>query len=175
MQLLDDYIAYFKNIAVNHLDLIHSDTEGQETFSAIYPEEMLGDFRNKMKHQAITLHALKYSFSITDPQCPMVNRLGGFIVMGYSKRGDFAGKSEMESTCERILLEIMIRIQADSKNGHPLFNGSQNRLTDVRAQPYSNKATGQYSGFVVTFPMITNIDFVHADVGWKDGGLTPLP
>lgn len=179
MQYVSDFVDYLKNLAVTHPDILHQDTEGQEAFSAIYIDELLGDFRNKMKPQAITLHAVRYSFNVLDINCPETKRMIGFIVMGFANKGDFSGRMTMESTVEKILLQILLRMQADSKNGHPLFNYSQDILKDISVQPYELKVSPQYSGWIVTLPIHTNIDFTNDQTLWTDkgsnDGLTPIP
>jgi len=168
MTYLSDYVAYFADLATRHPDLLHVDTDGQRAFSAIYIEEILGNFRNKMKPQGYTLHAIRYTSEGRDNANNYKNlaRQGGFIVMGYAKKTDYAARIEVESTCERIALEIIAKICDDSAAGHPVFKYSLNR-PNFSMQPLDgNAATTDYCGFTVFFDFIVPNTVCTDAVNW---------
>lgn len=168
MTYLADYVNYFEDLAKRHPDLQHVDADKERAFSAIYVEEMLGNFRNKLKPQGYTLHAIRYTTEGRDNAQNYKNlaRQGGFIIMGYAKRTDYAQRIAVESACERIALEIIAKMCDDSAAGHPVFKYSLNRPS-FSMQPLDGSTTAiDYCGYTVFFDFIVSNTVCTANVNW---------
>lgn len=168
MTYLSDYIAYFENLAAKHPDILHSNTDKERAFSAIYVEEMLGHFRNKIKPQGYTLHAIRYTTEGRDNATNHKNvlRQGGFIIMGYADKTDYAKRIEVETKCERIAYEIVAKMCDDSNAGHPVFKYSLNRPNFTMQPLDGNSPNSNYCGYTVFFDFIIPNTVCTADVNW---------
>jgi hypothetical protein len=176
--LLEDYIEYFKNIAVTHPDLLHEDDLGKRIF-ALTIEQALSNFRSGFKEKGFYMRPILYTYSVEGNKAddPRKKPMGGFIVARYHRPGKFEEYIEALSQSERIVDDILERINADSLNGHPLFYGSQDTLTDIEITPSPYSGDVNYSGWLCTFTFhnFFRACLEHPDSpAWTDGGLTPF-
>lgn len=180
MILNDTYRKYFKHQAVHHPDLQHDDASGQRVFEVIDVEEALADFRSISTPKGYLMRLINYTYQIgmndgADAQ-KYIN--GGFIIAKYHshRRDGEDGFNTAMLQSEKIVDEIIEKMVADSRNGHPLFNRSLDTVNSINVQPKIYTGDSGYSGWICTFN-ISNYwrnCITHADApAWTDNGQTP--
>ena len=116
MPNFSDLIQYFENIARNHVDIRHSDSE--KHFFRMEIEEVIGGInRTDVKFPLLILEA--YSFSLSDSRSDnlLKNRSGAFILLDHiSDPSDFDQIHEKWDNLEQIGTEIAIRLKHDKQS-----------------------------------------------------------
>ena len=110
-----DLVAYFEQIARNHKDIRHTDSE--KHFFRFELEEMLTGMRSKINYPALVLEG--YDFEFTDEKSDNVHkRLNcAFMILGkVTDKGDFDLIHDLWDRLEEIGDEIIIRILSDKRS-----------------------------------------------------------
>lgn len=176
----DYYVAYFKHQAENHPDLLHSDAVGSRVFQVVSVDEAMGDFRTGAKEKATIMRLLNYTYVISDRGQTEVRKYlqGGFIIASYysNKAGGTDAYLAALAKSEKIADEIIEKMIADSKAGHPLFHRSLDSRQQITVSPVTDTGDGTYTGWLVLFDFyeywrncITSEDAP----AWLDDGVTP--
>ncbi len=179
-QYLSDAVDYFKNLCVQHPDLLHSETSGQRVFEVSAYEAAFGDFRTGAQEKAYFVRFIlpTLRFERSGDNARKMYQAGLMFGKYYSTREDEkTAKVEAWSDAERVADDFMARMVADSRNGHPLFFGSIDN-------PENLKVTGDFldvqgdGSFAAVLYMFDFGNFRCLDPGgagyaaWEDGGLT---
>ena len=176
----DTYRLYFKHQAENHPSLAHQDLTGERVFQMIGVEEALGDFRTGVKEKAFIMRLLNYNYSIGDAGEHETKKFleGGFIIARH-----FSGRAvgtadyyEAMDDSEQVVDEVIEKMLADSRNGHPLWYHSLDSRQNIRVNPRAYTGDASYAGWLVTFSWSNRFrDCITSDdaPAWIDGGLTP--
>lgn len=177
MIFIDTYRKYFEWQAENHPALLHSDT--RRVFQMVGIEEAMGDFRTGAKEKDFILRGINYYYTIGDDGGHETRKYatGGFIVAKYfSNRNDLKGMNDALAASEQVMDEIIEKIIADSKNGHPLWGYSLNSRQQFAVQDALYVGDGCYAGRRCIFPFnnFWRNCITHADApAWLDDGVTP--
>ena len=166
---IDDYVKYFEEIAINHVEICHESAHGKQAFFRMNVQEVFGAWRTAIREKSIALIAVEYisqTKGITDQQVYSA-RQGGFLVVGHHKK-DATEQLAILAKTERIAHEIINRIVHHSKNGHPLFNCSISDWNNFNLEPRYNEPDGNYAGWFVTFNFMTAITTCVRQSSWKD-------
>jgi len=179
-QYLSDAVDYFKNLCVQHPDLLHSETSGERVFEVKAYEAAFGDFRTGGQEKAFfvrfILPTIVYAKSGNNAR--KVYKAGLMVGKYYSTREDEkTAKVEAWSAAERVADDFMARIVADSRNGHPLFFNSIDNPENlgVEGDFLDNQGDGSFAAVLYFFDFS---NFRCLDAGgdefaeWLDGGLT---
>lgn len=179
MRFNDYYRKYFEWQAINHPALGHDPATGDRIFQVIDIEESFGDFRTGAKEKSYLMRLLNYTYSISLEAHETHKILeGGFLVARYySPRTDGAdGYFQAMADAEKVMDEIIEKMIADSRNGHPLFYHQLNRNQDIMVQPIRYTGDVSYCGWRCIFAFrqfwrdcITS----NEAPAWTDGGVTP--
>jgi hypothetical protein len=181
MKFFDLYVNYFKHQAESHPALRHNDAIGQRVFAVISVDEALGDFRAGLKPKSYLMRLLEYSYRVSDSGNHEVVKMheGGFLVAHYhsAREGGSAAYFEAMSKSEKVLDEIIEKMIADSRAGHPLFYYSLDSKQDFKVSPHGYVGDSTYAAWVCTFTFkrywpncITRPDAP----AWLDDGETPF-
>lgn len=177
MQLYNNYVDYFRNIAATHPWIIHQATIGNKAF-CISIEEALTSFRTNIREKGYFMRLIQYTYTIDDnkSQNSLKHLMGGFIIAKHHKKDDFDDMVDAIANSERIVDEIVERMVADSRNGHPLFYHNFDRPENVSVNPW-HYPVDSYSGWICTFEISNFFRNCITDPkapAWTDGGLTPF-
>ena len=116
MANFSDLIEYFKNIARNHVDIGHSDSE--KHFFRMEIEEVLGGInRSDVAYPLLILEG--YSFSLSDNKSDnlLKDRSGAFILLDHvPDPSDFDKIHENWDHLEEIGTDIAIRLKHDKQS-----------------------------------------------------------
>ena len=176
MNLLSEYVKYFKYQCEIHPKILHKDDVGDRCFAVIDIEEALGEFRTASKEKGVMFRAIIPFWNLPDEYSgnSRVAVQGGFIVAKYhsSRETDSVEFIRAMDESKEIALDFAEKMVADSQNGHPLFHYSINSIQHLNwnAQPRTNIGDGSYSGYLCTFTFQThfrNCLAMHDDENWK--------
>lgn len=180
MAFFSNYVAYFKHQAQTHPDLLHLDTNGNKIFAVIDQQAAVGDFRSGAKEKGFILRLIEPGGGAEGDANPLVTPLGGFIIARYHAprlTGDADQTAAMDAAW-RVGMDIIVKMLADSQNGHPLFKYSINTpaMLNLQWQPRLFVGDTAYAGWLFTFKWKLSLNTcIGAPSGtvWTDGGLTP--
>lgn len=170
------YRNYFKHLCTIHPSLLHSEDVGQQVFQLASLEEALGNTRSVNVEKGFMFTLIQPTFRLIDNEGDQVRQLleGGFVMAKhYSLRQEGSVEYiDAIDECEAIVLDIVTKIVADSRAGHPLFYFSANNINDLKwtAQPVSNVGDGTYAGWLCLFEFNTsyvNCLDAHTSEAWK--------
>lgn len=179
MKNIQLYYDYWQHQAESHVDLQHSEADGSRVFEVITIDDALGDFRSGVKKQDFIFRLIKYYFTVGQNEHQISKELnGGFIVAKwYNPREGKEARFAAEVAAERVMNEMIEKMIADSKNGHPLFDHYFDAPQNIRVQNVENTGDGSYTGWMCIYAadqFFSNCTEPSA-ARWADGGLTPLP
>lgn len=180
MYFSDLYIAYFKHQAVNHPDLLHDDAVGSRVFEVITVEEALGDFRTAVAEKNYIMRLMHYTYNVGDRGLNEVRKYiqGGFIIAHYhSDKAGTVTQLEAMALAEKVVDEIIEKMIADSKAGHPLLYHSLDSKQDITVSPVMYVGDNSYSGWMCLFNIYNwwRDCITHEDApAWLDDGVTPF-
>ena len=108
-----DIIAYFKQLATEHIAIGHSESE--KHFYRFELEEVLSGL-GKVNYPALILEGYRYGLTDNKSDNVLKNRSGAFIILGQLKDiGDFDTMHELWDSQEEICDDIIARIKADKR------------------------------------------------------------
>jgi hypothetical protein len=177
--ILTDYINYFRHQATTHPLLLHSDVLGQRVFEVVEFNAAWEAFRTSVKEKDFVMR-LALPTGATDGEVDsQLEMYGAFLIARF-----WAVRDADADECTRALAEsleiasqIVSKMMADSRAGHPMFEYGSNTAAalDARFTPRMWTGDANYAGYWVTFK-IRNIWNTCADAAplWTDGGLTPF-
>lgn len=172
------YRDYLLHQAVNHPDLQHQ-PEKDKVFEMMSIEEAVGDFRTTIKEKGFIMRGIHYTYSISDKNADAMKQLTcGFVIAKYhsSRTGGKEAFQQVLVDTEKVVDEIVEKMIADSKNGHPLFYYSLNTAQNVSVIPKVSAGEVGYSGWLCTFRIANHWRncIKHTDAPqWADDGKTP--
>lgn len=183
MVFLSDIVEYFAYLCTQHPELLHADTTGARVFEVRDLDNAFGALRTGMKEKdfavRLVLPSVEYRSEANNARKAYQF---GLLVAKYHGRRDMADSDLIEaiSDSERVAEDFLERIVSDSRNGLPLFGGSVDQVSDLKAtlEVVTPLFDGSYSGVLLLFelqPWRKIISTACDPVAWEDGGLTPLP
>ena len=181
MQQADLYRKYFEHQCVNHPDLAHASTAGSRVFEMVSVEEALGDFRSGAKEKGFIFRLLQYTYTVGDDGVHEVKKAmqGGFVIARYFS-GRILGTAdyyEAMEDAERVIDEMIEKMLADSRAGHPLWYYSLDARQDIIVQPVTVLGDASYTGWLCTFRWSNFFRNCLSDPAapvWLDEGATPF-
>lgn len=171
------YRAYLAHQAATHPDLLHADETGRRVFAMMHVEEVVSDLRSTATEKGFIMRGLHYTYRLRDDGDGRRIIEGGFMVAKqYSAReGGTAAFLKAMDDAERIVNEIVEKMIADSRAGHPLFLHSFDSEQDVSVTPRPLVSDG-YAGWmaIFTFSNFFESCLDREDApAWTDDGITP--
>ena len=183
MTYFQNYITYLEYLATQHKDIQHLPDIGQKAFDVASQDEVRDNsiFRTDLNTEGVIMRAVAYNFNIADSSDANgdVEKLGGFFILQrYSQtHSGSLGWVVIMDKMEKIGLEILERMTIDSKNKHPLFSRSADRIDAMRPNAIPKMGLGpdkNLFGFLFTFyfkPRLIMNTCVLSD-RWNDTGVT---
>jgi hypothetical protein len=108
-----DIVAYFKQLASEHIAIQHSESE--KHFYRFELEEVLSTL-GKVNYPALILEGYRYRLIDNKSDNVMKERSGAFIILGQLKDiGDYDAMHELWDSQEVICDDIIARIKADKR------------------------------------------------------------
>lgn len=115
----EDYIAYFKDIAIRHVDLKH--TDNTKAFHIIRMDELVGDTSGKFAKRCLILEC--ESGNITGPSWEQLYDQPdmAFVIAEACKFEDRVKEEEILDHMKRIGFDILAKMKKDYKQKHALM------------------------------------------------------
>lgn len=166
MSHISSYIEYFKKIASEHKQILHSATE--KHFFMMDINEFTGDIPYSARYPALLLLQLSGRF-VDDNRDNALNELtGGFMVVDHCKKlNDYAREMEIMDESFRIGNEIIARINHDvlkcealALKAVPGFETSK-----VGWEQYGPVFTNHF-GTLFKFPVIKSLELDYDESKW---------
>lgn len=169
------YRDYFKHQAINHPALVHTDSN--RVFAMIGVDEDYGDLRSAVKEKDYVMRLLEYTYQPGQDQGGFFRkslRCAFMVAKFYSPRNNSTAEYQTAlHAAETVMDNIIEKMIADSRNGHPLFGYSIDSNQDFQVAPVPSPADGAYAGWECIFTLRPLFPEACATVGWLDDGLTP--
>lgn len=153
-------IAYFENIARQHVEIQHSDNE-KHFFRFELDEVLNGIQRNDVAYPMLVLEGYGYDYTDNKSDNILKNRSGAFILLDHCPDiSDYTQVHEIWDNLESIADDILIKIKFDKRNPlTPVVRGFD--LSSVDSKLIANEI-GNSIGIRITFnisaPVATDID-----------------
>lgn len=168
------YIDYFKYLCELHPDMLHTDSN--RVFEVISIEEAFAQFTETEGNSAIKFRLIDISWSIgKEGAFEFYEIQGGFRIDVFFDRRNGGKEAQItaRTNAEKYATDFAIHMIADSQNGHPLFSGSLDDVTELNwnAQPLFNTGDGSYDGLICTFSWKKQLDLTldcHTEEVWKN-------
>lgn len=174
----EQYRAYWLHQAENHPELQH--TEESKVFEMISIEEAFGDFRMGAKEKSFILRPIFYTYRVginTQDGQSLKQAQGGYIIAHYydPRGGGSQAMLDALDKAERVNDQLMEKIIADSRAGHPLWNRSLDSNQNFNSQPVLLTSGLCYVGYRTVFNFHNAIPLCYPaeQAEWDDDGLTP--
>jgi len=173
MKFYQDYVGYFKNLAVQHTSVGHVSGE-TERFFTINLEEILTGLRSKIDSSGCFVVLTNYIWRPVPEAGGTVRKHieGMFYVLHRisEKDDDTASEVEKMELCERVATDFINRISLDSKKegygANTFFGGSQNTLNFENCTPAELDASNK--GYQVIFSIEPNYNTCVDHTVWND-------
>lgn len=170
------YHDYFKHQAINHPALAH--TDDNRVFEEIGVDEDYGDYRTKVKGKDYVMRLIEYTYQPGQDQGGYFRKVmrGAFMVAKfYSARNNTSTEYRAaKAAAERVMDDLIEKMVADSRNGHPLFGYRMDSNQDFQVAPVNRVGDGAYVGWEVVFTLTPLFPELCGTVAWGDDGLTPI-
>lgn len=111
-----ELVAYFKQLATEHVDLLHNDTTNKR-FYRLELDEILTGMQSAKSFPALVLEGYSFSFDDKQSDNPAKLRHGAFVLVdSVSDPGDFDRIHEVWDELESIGDDILARIKVDKRD-----------------------------------------------------------
>lgn len=164
-----DLIAYFENLASQHVSIGHSASE--KHFCRMETDEALGAMnRTDVEFPLLALEGFRYSFTDNNADNLMKNREGGFMLLDrIADRSDFDEMHTRWDALEGIGDDILLRMRADKRNpATPVIrNIDFNSIEALLIQNEMGNTIGIRYLFTTSSPIGSDVD----SSNWLDGSL----
>jgi hypothetical protein len=164
MSFVNEYLAYFENLAKTHREILHLDEE--KHFFRLEPEEYLISLTDDVNYPALMLEGYDVGFGDKETNNIMKYINGGFAVLDHlTEQQDVDAIHEIWDQCEKIGSDILVRI----------YNEKFTRLgmvlkldfNNVQMQLVANDANGTY-GVRYTFTLMARQPHIVDNTKWTD-------
>ncbi len=154
---LQEYIDYFRRIAVKHKRILHDPAselqdqpKGLKRFITFSHDEVITGLRSKIDN-GIVLFLSLYDFSGEDNNADYYKSThqASFILAGVAKSTDFAAQESVYVLTEEIVWNIISLLITESKLENNCFAPFHRlKLSDFRAKPVGPLWDGRYGWYV---------------------------
>jgi uncharacterized short protein YbdD (DUF466 family) len=175
------YEKYFEHQAKTHPDLLHTATDGDKVFFRMEDTERKTSFVTGIRPDSYLFILLPAEYVVTDGNDRLgQKRINGGFIMAHSYHPRNNSDTELRTAryrAEARTDEIIEKMIADSRAGHPLFNYSLDADQDIRVQVAQRTGDVTYTGYLVTFEFSPFFRICPTGLDapdWTDGGVTPF-
>jgi hypothetical protein len=155
-----DLIAYFENIAREHVLIQHTDNE-KHFFRFELDEVLNGINRSDVAYPMLILEGYSYDYTDNKSDNIIKNRSGAFILIDHCRDiSDYGKVHEIWDNLETIADDILIRIKTDKRNPlTPVIRGFE--FSNVESKLIANEmgnSIGLRITFTISSPVPSDID-----------------
>lgn len=172
---LSDAVDYFKNLCVQHPDLLHSETSGQRVFEVKAYEEAFSDFRTAAQEKAYFVRFIMPTMRLEQSgnNARKVYQAGLMVGKYFSTREDAkTAKVAAWSDAERVADEFVARMVTDSRAGNELFFSSIDSVGNLNLSGdfLDAQGDGSFAAVLYMFDFATFrcLDAALDGAGWLD-------
>jgi len=162
--VLSDYIAYFENLAKQHVDIRHTDVE--KHFFRMESSEIINDQVSELNWPAMVLETYDINYLSRNTNNILKSHNGVFMVlMRPDSEQDYDSIHDIWEKCEKIGSDIIIRMYNDRFNvAEPVVKFD---INSVEAHPVITDIDGSY-GFRFSFSQLTRQSHINNTESWND-------
>lgn len=170
MILVSEYVNTFKNYCINHPELQHAETEGNQVFlvKSLF-DYFAGAWRQKLQEK-------KYVFVLMLPNSAAIgnnyqmNHCGFSVLHYHSEREETIDKITAMNNSQTVGISVIQRMVKDSINGVEVYENSFFSTEDLglTIEPDEDAGDTGYSGFQFWFEFKTKIEKCDTGTVWDD-------
>lgn len=170
---IDQYTAYFKNLAIQHVILAHEEVDGKKAFVRSNIEELYSGFRTTLNSTGYIMRLISPEWKIVDNKSgnPMKRIEGSLFITGYHREEEYDEQQTAMDTSEQIVESIINRMTKDAKeeliSENAIFYKSLNTLDNINVYPIENLEENR-SGWQLTFHISPFYNICTKPDDWKD-------
>lgn len=180
MNFIEEVIAYFRYLSIQHPLLLHADTVGSRVFEVRDLDNAFGALRTGAKEKDFLVRFVLPTMTMRryDNNAWKVYQAGLLVLRHHGKREiEDADVIAAMSAAEQVADDFVSRMVSDSRNGYELFGGSVDNVDNlhVQAEFVTFQLDSTYSGVLVMFdlPVFRTLSSTLCDAtAWLDDGLT---
>lgn len=152
MNIYEQYVAYFEDIARNHTGICHEDNK-EAFFRLAIQDANMGADRMRIRKEGAVMELFHPHYRHSHAQKGHQYRHieGGFNILIHHKDGDDNGQRSAIDTAADIVEDILLLMAAHSRGGHPLFNKAFDYAENAVYRPVTYKRDGNWAGIEVIF------------------------
>jgi hypothetical protein len=175
----EQYYDYFLHQAETHPMLLH--TADNLAFAQVSVEEAFGDLRSaSVSASGYIMRLIQPVFRLAPGSNgePGQTFDGGFLIARtYDKRNQ--GSEDYRQALygsERVAVDIVEKMYADSNAGHPMFQGKAHSSLTLSAREKPVTGDAGYGGWLILWSLPNHFTYCTPaeSAAWADGGLTPF-
>ena len=156
MKLYKNYVDYFENLCVQHVNINHNPANNTKGFFKINIEEVLTGIRSEINADGIYFVLTNYLWSPDDKTTDSLKKIECmFFVLGTVPEQDYEAQTNTFHKTEQIVQEFINRMRLDSlqeaNDENAFFYGTQDVINIENVVPVKWVTSNQSIGWQVTF------------------------
>ncbi len=156
MKLYNEYVKYFKNLCVQHINIKHDPANNIKGFFKINIEEVLTGISSDIEADGVYFVLTNYLWTPIDTATDSLKKIECmFFVLATVQEQDFEAETAAFHKTEQICQEIINRIHLDGRQEankeNSFFYGSQDKIKIENVVPIKWKTSLQSIGWQVSF------------------------
>jgi hypothetical protein len=161
---VNDYVAYFENLARMHEQILHTDSE--KHFFRLDPDEYLIGLKSDVNYPALMLESYDCDFTDREANSILKTINGAFAILKHlDEEGDTASMHLIWDECEQIGLDILVRAYNEKYIRTGLIVNLD--FNTVNMQLLHNEADRAY-GCRFTFSILVRQNHMIDNSKWSD-------
>jgi hypothetical protein len=143
-------VEYFRALATQHADILHSATK--KKFYRVNMDEFLSGTMRDLPADGAFVVLINYISDFRKNPSNSINtkQIMFYVLQGY-KKDDFTDETASRSNCEDIVEDFIVRMNKDSLDGAAFFESAFDVIDKVRVIPTEIKnSTGGYVGWQIS-------------------------
>lgn len=156
MSTYKDAVAYFKSLAMSHVDIAHQDLDGKKKFFRLDMNEFYSGTVAQLPAPSEGPFMVLFNYISDFDRIDQVNQKKQFlflILKGYSVE-DFNAEEDALDECEQVIIECVNKINEDSSTyceNDFIFGGFEYKNVRLLPMDKIKNASGQFIGWQCSF------------------------
>lgn len=164
------YIAYFENLAARHLEINHVPGSTSAFFYIPVPmnlTEIDNAITSSKSTPLLALDALNGAFDSKQSASYLQTVQGQFFILDKVKVGNSATIRDAQDKCLKIGMDILARMEVDTKGSAPIARGARFVYSNVQYNPVGPMASNHY-GYTFRFTVTCPFGYTVNSAIWQD-------
>jgi hypothetical protein len=165
MIIPSEFTDYFKFLATNHKDILHTE-ENNHFYEMETMEELLADLRDGLNFPLVVLECPEFIFSDPDFDNVMENSTGSFMILVDVDLNDYEAQRAAKDLTKKIAISFISKMRNDRKpSANTVMEGLQiDKIKGNFVGPIFENAFG----WRVVFEIEQDIDLSYKEADWNE-------